>query len=128
MVEIMARIGSEGRVELVDDVSAPVKSIAPMTPLDAAYLARGMLACAVMLSGQKPPTAGRIISDAHLPVAKWVVGMSTVSGEPILMLSIASGIDLVFVMTRYGAIEMGSTLVSQGQGSAPPGGDRGMID
>jgi hypothetical protein len=73
MTEIMARISSGGCVELIDDSSAIIKSVDPMTPQDAAYLARGMLACAAALLGPNPPSAGAIGGDAHLPIMTWVL-------------------------------------------------------
>ena len=127
MAEILARINAEGRVELIGDQSARIESVAPMTPLDAAYLARRMLACAAALSGSNPPTAGAIGGDAHLPIMNWAVGLSNVTGDPLLVLSVPPGIQLTFVMPKQGAKALGSALVSQSEGTAPPGGHSGTV-
>jgi hypothetical protein len=127
MTEIMARISSGGRVELIDDSSAIIKSVDPMTPQDAAYLARGMLACAAALLGPNPPSAGAIGGDAHLPIMTWGVSTSTVTGAPVLILSIPSGIELTFSITPEGAKEVGAALIAQGEDSAPPEGRTGTV-
>jgi hypothetical protein len=127
MVEIMARVSAGARVELIDDRSAIIKSVVPMTPFDAAYLARGMLACAAALSGANPPKTGTTVGDAHLPVMKWVVGASRITGDPVLILSIPSGIELTFQLPPQTAKELGAALISQGAGSAPPGGHSGTV-
>ena len=127
MAEILARISQEGCVELVDDRSAKIEAVNSMTPHDAAFLARGMLSCAAALSGPKPPKAGTIVGDAHLPVIFWKVGSSNINGQPVLILSIPSGIELIFQMPPQGAKELGAALIAQGEGSAPLGGQRGTI-
>jgi hypothetical protein len=119
MAEIMARVAAAGRIELVDDTSAAIESVEPLTPSDAAYLARGMLACAVALSCPNPPQTGTIVGDAHMPIMKWAVAASSATGEPLLILSVPSGIELVFVVPRQGAIAMGGALISVGEGTAP---------
>jgi hypothetical protein len=128
-MELMARIGPEGSVEISDEHSVPIKSVPAMTPYDAAYLARGLLACAVVLSG--PPTAaattGTIIGDAHLPVMRWKVATSVANGEPVLIFSVPSGIELTFQMLPHVAKELGEALIVQSQRSAPPGGQRGTV-
>lgn len=127
MTEIMARISSDARVEVIDDRSTLIKSVEAMAPPDAAYLARGLLACAVALSGQNPPKAGTIVGDAHMPVMKWMVGTSKVNGEPVLILTVPPGIELTFQMPSKGAKDLGNALLSQGEGTAPPEGHRGTI-
>ena len=125
MTEIMARISSGGRIELMDARSTT--SVEPMTPQDAAYLARGMLACVAALSSLNPPSDGTICGDAHLPVMTWVVSSSTITVAPVLILSIPSGIELTFAMTPEGAKEVGAALIAQGGGSAPPAGRTGTV-
>lgn len=116
MTEIMARVSAKGEVELIDERSVKIETPA-MTPYDAAYLARGMLSCAVALSGPNPPKIGAICGDAHLPVVKWTVGSSTITGAPVLILSIPSGIELTFAIWPQGAKELGAALVAQAQGT-----------
>jgi hypothetical protein len=117
MTEIMARIGQNGDVELIDDRSAKIEAAGSMTPHDAVYLARGILSCATALSGPNPPKPGAIVGDAHLPVVKWTVGASTFTAEPVLILSVPSGIELTFAIWPQGAKELGAALLAQAQGS-----------
>ncbi len=116
MAETMARISAEGRVELIDSLSAPIESVAPMTPLDAAYLARGVLACAAALSSAYPPAAGAIVGDADLLINRWVVSTNRVTGKPVLIFSIQPGIELIFELTPQGAEELGAALMARGRG------------
>lgn len=128
MAEILARTNAEGSVELVDDRSASIKSIDPMTPFDAAYLARGILSCAAALSGTNPPQAGTIVGYAHLPIMTWTIKWSTVTGKPVLILSVPPGIELTFEITQEGAKELGAALVSLGnEQPLPPEGRHGTI-
>jgi hypothetical protein len=127
MVEIMARISPEGGVELADDRSAKIEAVDSMTPLDAAYLARGLLSCAAVLSGPNPPKVGIIGGDAHLPVVRWTVGVSKFTAEPVLILSFPPGIELTFQIWPQGAKELGAALIAQAQGSAPLGGQSGTV-
>jgi hypothetical protein len=126
-MELIARIGPEGSVEITDERSVPIKSVPAMTPGDAAYFARGLLACAAVLSGANPAPAGTIIGDAHLPVMRWVVGTSAANGEPALIFSVPSGIELTFQMPPQAAKELGEALIAQSQRSAPLGGQRGTV-
>lgn len=127
MTEIMARISQQNGVELADERGTKVDAVPPMTTREAAFLARGILACAVALHSPRPVPAGTIIGDAHMPIMSWRVGKSNITGDPVMLLTIPSGIELTFVMSTQGAIEMGAALVSQGQGSAPPEGHRGTV-
>jgi hypothetical protein len=127
MAEISARVNAQGSVELINGQSATIESATAMTPLDAAWLARGLLACAAALAGPTPPAAGAIGGDAHLPIMTWAVGSSTITGKPVLVLSIPPGIELTFVMPAQGAIAVGEALVAQGEGTAPPEGHRGTV-
>jgi hypothetical protein len=50
MSETIARISKDGKVELVDDKMVRIAGVAAMSPEDAAFLARGLLSCAAVLS------------------------------------------------------------------------------
>jgi hypothetical protein len=117
MGEILARVSQEKGVELVDDRSRKIEGIGSMTPEDAAYLARGMLALAATLPGPNPPEVGTLGGDAHLPVAKWAVGASAFTGKPILLLTLPSGIELSFAIWPDGAKGLGTALIKQAEGS-----------
>jgi hypothetical protein len=93
---VIAKIGLNRSVELVEHHSGKTINIGSMTPEDGAYLARGILACVAALCGQGPPEVGTIISDAHIPVKSWTVNPS--DEELVLTLTIASGIVLTFQM------------------------------
>ena len=49
MGEAIARIGKNGNVELVDERMVKIAGVDPMTPADAAFLARGLLSCAAII-------------------------------------------------------------------------------
>jgi hypothetical protein len=117
MAEILAKIGPERTVELAVDGWRKIEEVPPISPQDAAYLGRSMLACAATLSGPHPVKVGTLCTDAHLPVIKWAVGPSAFTGEPVLILTIPSGIELSFAIWPQGAKEIGAALVAQAQGS-----------
>src|SRR5580700_3072720 len=119
MAEIMARISPQGGVELVDDRLVKIIAVDSMTPRDAAFLARSILSCAVALSGPNRPEVGALVGDAHLPIMTWKVSSSNINGQPVLILSVPSGIELTFQMPPQGAKELGAALIAQGEGSAP---------
>ncbi len=96
MDEVIAKIGPEANIELVEHHSGKIRSRFFMTPQDGAYLARGILACAAELCGSDPPPAGSIIVDEHIPVLRWTVDAS--HGELVLTVTIQSGIELAFKM------------------------------
>lgn len=126
MVEILARIARNNRVELIDEMNA--KLVAPeLTPSDAAFLARGILACAAALSGPHPPNSGVIGGDAHFPIKNWSVGLSNVNGEIVVILLIPPGIELTFQVPKAAARDLGAALVSQADGYSPAGGHSGSV-
>jgi len=127
MTEIMARIAANGQVELIDGSSVRIDAILPLTANDAAYLARGMLACAVALFATNAPKTGDIGGDIHMPITAWTVGLSAINGDVALILTVPSGISLTFVMPKGGAVEIGRALVARGQGTEPLGDRSGTV-
>jgi hypothetical protein len=127
MGKIKARIGAESCVELVDNESTPLPSPGPLEPLDAAYLARGLLACASLLSGPHAPDAGTIIADTPMPVMKWAIGKSTETTDVVLFLSLATGIELAFRMPSQGAKILGRALIAKSDGTLLPEEHRGGL-
>lgn len=119
MAEIMARVSAGNLVELIDERATVIKS-APMVPRDAAYLGRGLLACAAVMSGPNPPPLGFIAGDAHLPILKWVVTTASATGQPVLMLSIPGGVELTFAMTPQTEKRMAEHLRAHAAGEPPP--------
>lgn len=106
MDEIISEVGPEHSVELVRHHAGKRSAIGRMAPQDAAYLARGILACADALCGANPPPLGTITADTHLAVTKWNVGQS--GDELLLTLTLQSGIDLTFRIARRAAREIGA--------------------
>jgi hypothetical protein len=116
MPEIIARIGPHDDVELTTEGSVTIDS---MTPEDAAYLARGLLSCAAALSVPNKPPHKAIIGDAQFPILEWKTMTSTLSGKPVVILSIPPGIELTFELTLGGARELGSALVHAAEALQP---------
>ena len=127
MAEIIPKVSPERGIELVEHRAGKPHLLGMMTPQDGAYLARGMLACAAALSGPNPPAAGEVVGDMHLPVTKWTVAAASHNGEPVLILTVASGIELTFQLTRRGAHDIAGALVAQAQGTAPLRGHSGTM-
>ena len=96
MDEVIAKIGAEANIEIVEHHSGKVRSTLFLTPQDGAYLARALLACAAALCGPDPPQAGTIFSDSHIPVLKWAADAS--DGGFLLTIKLRSGIELSFLM------------------------------
>jgi hypothetical protein len=117
MGEILARVSSNNGIELVDDRSGKIEAVGSMTPEDAAFLARGILALATALPSRYPPKVGALGGDARLPVAKWTVGASIFTGEPVILLTLPSSIELTFAIWPDGAKGLGTALLAQAQGS-----------
>jgi hypothetical protein len=127
MAEIIARIASDRKVELTHDGSTKLSGTDPLAPHDAAFLARGILSCAAALSGTNPPPVGALTGDTHLPIMGYATGTSSITGDPVLILSVPPGIELTFVMPLQTVRELGAALVAEADGTAPLGGRRGTV-
>jgi hypothetical protein len=127
MTEIIARISANSGVELVDDQNKVIEEVGSLSPMDAAYLARGIFSCAAMVSGPNPPKAGTLVGDLHLPPLEWSVGTSRLAGDPVLILSVPPGIELTFLLPAEHAREIAAALIAQADGVSPPEGHRGML-
>lgn len=120
MTEVTARINQTQGVELVSvATSSPIAAIS-MNPVEAAYLARDLLASAAALCSDTPPKAGAMIGDAHIPF-KGQPGWSNVTGNPSLCVSVPPGIELTFEMTREAAKELGASLIALAEQRSPLG-------
>ena len=89
--EIIARVGPEQNIEFVLHRAHERKLVSHMTPQDATYLARGILACATALCGTNPPEAGMILADVPITVTKWVTRHSG-NNELLLILTVQSAL------------------------------------
>jgi hypothetical protein len=127
MTEIIARISANAGVELIGDQSKLIDAVGSLSPMDAAYLARGIFSCAAMLSGANPPKAGVLVSDVHIPPLAWRVGISRLAGDPVLILSVPPGIELTFLLPAEHARKIAGALIAQADGVSPPEGQRGML-
>ena len=96
MDEVIAKVGPEASIEIVEHHSGKVRSSAFMTPRDATYLARGLLACATALCGPDPPQPRTIFANAHTPALKGVAEVC--DGGFLLTIKVRSGIELSFQM------------------------------
>ena len=99
MTEILARISAEGGVELIDDKSNLIEGIGSLSPNDAAYLARGILACAAGTGSQPPGTIG---GDVPLVVSVTQVGANRF-GQISIKLTVLQGTELTFVLSPEAA-------------------------
>jgi hypothetical protein len=120
MSETIASVAEGGNVELVDERMQKIVGADPMTPEDAAFLARSLLACAAMLAFDKSIKAGTLVGDVHLPVLQWKVSVGTESRKPVVIFSIPPGIDLIFQLSPQIERELGTTLVAHAEGALPP--------
>lgn len=113
MPELIARIGPSNTVELTLDGAVQIAGIEPLTPEDALYLARGLIACA-LAANSGDAKIGAIFADAHIPIREWVVGTSHLSQTPSLQLTSPSGLQMTFVLPETGCEELGVALISRG--------------
>jgi hypothetical protein len=120
MSETIARIGPDRNVELVDERMVKISGAVPMTPADAAFLARSLLSCAALISLEKSPQVGALCADAHFPVLKWMITTQKGTSKPVVIFSIPPGIDLTFQMSSQVEKELGAALVAHSEGSPPP--------
>jgi hypothetical protein len=127
MSEIIARISADSGVELITEQNKIIEAVGSLSPMDAAYLARGIFSCAATLSGPNPPESGALVGDAHLPPLAWKVGISRPEGHPVLILSVPPGIELTFLLPAEHAKKIAAALVAQADGVSPPEGQRGTL-
>jgi hypothetical protein len=120
MRETVARIGQDGTIELVDEKMVPIAGTAPMTPSDAAFLARSLLSCAALISIEKSAKIGTLCADAHFPVLKWTITAQTETRKPIIIFSIPPGLDLTFQMSPQDEKKFGAALIAHSEGLPPP--------
>jgi hypothetical protein len=120
MSETIARIADGGKIELVDERMIKIVGAQQMTPEEAAFLARGLLACAAVLTINKSAKQGAMIGDAHLPVLKWEVKVGTESRQPVIIFSIPPALALTFQLTTEVEGALGAALVAHAEGDQPP--------
>ncbi len=81
-----------------------------------------LLCCAAVGLGTSPPLPGTIIPGCHLPVMQWGTARSNINGEPLLVLTIAGGIVLIFQVPAQTAQQCGQALMNEGAAAAPTPG------
>jgi hypothetical protein len=120
MSETIARIADGGKIELVDEGLVRIVGAQQMTPEEAAFLARGLLACAAALTLDQPVKPGAMLGDLHLPVLKWTVNVGTQSRSPVIVFSIPPSLDLTFQTTKQIETELGTALIAHSKGGQSP--------
>jgi hypothetical protein len=120
MSELIPRIGQNKKIELIDDKMVRIAGIDPMTPMEAAFLARSLLACAAVISLEASPKINSLCADVHFPILKWAVSAQTGTQNPVLIFSIPPGIDVTFQMTVEIEKQLGAALVGHAEGDQPP--------
>jgi hypothetical protein len=120
MSETIARIGQDEKVELVDDKMVKVPGVAPMSPEDAAFLARSLLSCAAVLTVDPSAEIGALCADAHFPVLKYTIKTVAETGRPLIIFSIPPAIEFSFQMTPEQGKIFGQDLVALANGLPAP--------
>ena len=120
MNEAIARVADGRLIELIDDQKNALP-VPLMTPVDAAFLGRGILATCTVLASPTPVASGQVIADAHLPIMKWNVGRENRAGFPVMILTLPTGIALTFEMPPETARDLGTALIAQGTTNQPLG-------
>jgi len=120
MSETIARIGQDGKVELVDDKMVRIAGVAAMSPEDAAYLARGLLSCAGVLSINPSPEVGALCDGAQLPALKYTIRTMTGTPRPLITFALPPGVDFDFQMSPEQARNFGQDLVAHADGLPAP--------
>lgn len=123
MSGIIPRIGADKKVELTEGGSATLAD--PMTAKEAAFLGRGILACATATLAPNAPL-GALVGDMHLPIIKWATGTNPL-GEPVLVLSVPPGIELTFQMPALTLRTLGEALLSQANRTSSSMGHGGSV-
>jgi hypothetical protein len=100
---------------------AKIANVDSLAPIDAAFLARSLLACAGLLALDQSVKVGSLPADLHIPVLKWVVTTKTGTSIPVIVFSIPPGIDLTFQMSPQVEKALGEALVAHAEGDQPPG-------
>jgi hypothetical protein len=126
MSEIIARIGKSKTVELTIDGTKKIEGAEPMSPNDAIYLARGLIACALAVESGRS-AIGAIVGDAHIPIRTWAVGTSKLANVPSLQLGMPHDVELTFLLTEAGAEKLGAALIARGQNKLSPEQGHGTI-
>jgi len=91
-------------------------------PLDEiSSLAPALLSAAAIGAALAPPKEPISVGPGHLPVMQWECGISTINGEPILILTVSGGARLMFQFSPEGAQECGEVLVAKGLEATPRG-------
>jgi hypothetical protein len=126
MVEIIARIAQGEKIELTIDGAKKIDGVESLSPNDAIYLARGLIACALAVESGEG-SVGAIIGDAHIPILTWAVGTSELAKAPSLQLGMLHGVELTFLFTEAGAEKLGAALIARGQNKSTPEKVRGTI-
>lgn len=120
MSETIASIGQDGKIELVDDKMVRIAGISAMSPEDAAFLARGLLSCAAVLSIDPKQEAGALCDGAHFPVLQYTIRTMADPLRPLITFTLPPGIDFEFQMTPQQAANFGQDLVAHAEGRPAP--------
>ena len=114
-------MGDNGKAEIIASQPLNYPVTATVNIRDVPILAPALLCAAAAYASPTPPPAGTKINPCHLPVMNWQTGLSTVNGEPLLILSVPGGATLVFQFPPQAARDCGQALLRDGQtaGLAP---------
>jgi len=125
--EVIPRIAPDRKIELTFGGSSPILNADSMSPEEADFLARSLLACSVATVAENAPAVGALVAEADIPVTAWEVGPARTFGKLSLCITLPSGIQLTFSMPPNGAAEMGRALVARGEQPAQSGVQQGTV-
>ena len=91
---------------------------------DVQHVAGPILYCAAMEAGAfgSKMLPGSIVAGGPLPVTYWKTGHSSLTAEPVLILTLIGGAELIFQFPGQAAQECGAALASEGKLATPPPG------
>jgi hypothetical protein len=120
--ELHARIAAKDTIDVVGSDGTIVANISGQ---QCAALGKSFLCAGEAVVGGEPrPQSGRIIRDAHLPVMKWSVGRAVASGEPVLTVTLPSGVEMTLQIRGPASVAIGKALIAAGEAASPPAGHR----
>jgi len=98
LAEIIPRVTPGGMIDFVDEKERPIPGAAPISPMDAALMARELLCTAAQIhAAPGKGTALKLVADKPLTITRVADGRVRLIETPVLLLTIAPGLTLTFL-------------------------------